>query len=77
MDNEFSQEFKKALQKKKITYQFVPPNEHRVNAAKHRIQTFKQRFLSTLATCDPDFSITERDRILEQSEITLNMLRPA
>ena len=76
LDNEFSQELKKALKKKNIDFQFVPHNEHRANAAERGIQTFKQHFLSTLATCDPDFPITEWDRLLEQSEMTLNMLQP-
>ena len=77
LDNEFSGEFKKALNKNNKKFQLVPPNEHRVNAAERGIQKFKHHFLSTLATCDPDFLIGEWDRLLEQSEMTLNMLRPA
>ena len=50
---------------------------HRRNAAERSIRTFKSHFLSTLATCDPDFPITEWDRLLQQSEMTLNLLRPA
>ena len=32
-------------------------------------------FLSALATCDPDFPIDEWDKLLLQSEMTLNMFR--
>ena len=77
LDNECSGVFKKALNKNNIKFQLVPPNEHRSNAAERAIQTFKHHFLSTLATCDPDFHIGEWDQLLEQSEMTLNMLRPA
>ena len=31
--------------------------------------------LSGLATCDPDFHIVERDRLIEQYKITLNLLQ--
>ena len=75
LDNEFSNELKQALKKNKISYQLVPPNVHRRNAAERAIKTFKAHFLAGLATCDPDFPITEWDRLLEQAEMTLNMLR--
>ena len=35
------------------------------------------QFLLTLATCDLDFPIAEWDILLEQSEMTLNMVSPA
>ena len=77
LDNEFSHELKKALLKRNIEFQLTPPNMHRRNAAERIIRTFKSHFLSTLATCDPDLPITEWDRLLKQSEMTLNLLRPA
>ena len=77
LDNEFSQELKQALKKNTISYQLVPPNVHRRNAAERAIRTFKAHFMAGLATCDPDFPITEWDRLLEQAEMTLNMLRTA
>ena len=48
---------------------------HRRNAAERAIRTYKNHLLSGLATCDPEFPITEWDRLLEQCEITLNLLR--
>ena len=75
MDNEASKDLKHALSKADISYQLVPPNLHRVNAAERAIQTFKDHFLAILAGAHPDFPAHEWDRLLEQAEITLNLLR--
>ena len=75
LDNEFSHDLRQALKKNKVSFQLVPPNVHRRNAAERAIRTFKAHFLAGLATCDPDFPITEWDRLLPQAEMTLNMLR--
>ena len=48
---------------------------HRRNAAERAIRTFKSHFLAGLATCNPNFPITEWDHHLQQSELTLNLLR--
>ena len=58
LENEILTNIKKAFLKNNITFQAVPPHTHRANAAEYAIQTFKF-FLSSLATCDPDFSIAE------------------
>ena len=75
MDNECSTEMKTALNKYKLQYQLVPPEVHRRNAAERAIRTFKNHFLSCLATCHNDFPIREWDRLLPQAILTLNMLR--
>jgi len=77
LDNEFSGELCTALIKRNIQFQLVPPYVHRRNAAERAIQMFKNHFLSVLATCDTEFPIVEWDRLLPQTEMTLNMLRPA
>ena len=77
LDNECSGELRKALAKNSINFQLVPPDAHRRNAAERAIRTFKNHFLSTLATCHSDFPITEWDRLLPQSQMTLNLLRAA
>ena len=41
LDNESSVDFRKALQKKGIKFQLVPPAAHRRNAAERAIRTFK------------------------------------
>ena len=77
LDNEASSVFKQALKKYKLEYQLAPPNIHRVNAAEQAICSFKNHFLSVMATADPDFPVAEWDRLLPQAEITLNLLRNA
>ena len=76
LDNEVSFEFKAALRKRNVQYQLVPPHVHRRNAAERAIRTFKNHFLSVLATADPNFPVSEWDRLLPQAELTLNLLCP-
>ena len=66
---------KHAFEKHNIDFQLVPPHQHRRNAAERAIMTFKNHLLAGLATCDPSFTIREWDRILDQCELTLNLLR--
>ena len=75
MDNEFSNHLKCALEKHEVTFEKVPPHIHRRNAAERAICTFKNHFLAGLASMDPTFPITQWDRLLEQAELTLNLLR--
>ena len=76
LDNEASKEFKQLMKSKwKVSYQLVPPNVHRRNAAERAIRTFKAHFLSILAGVSPDFPANLWDRLLPQAEMTLNFLR--
>ena len=75
LDNEFSNELRQAMMKEDIDFQLVPPHSHRNNQAERAIQTFKAHFKAGLATCDPNFPISEWDRLLDQCNITLNLLR--
>ena len=75
MDNEISQEFLNALTINKTQYQLVPLHTHRRNLAERAIQTWKNHFKAGLASVDPNFSLTEWDRLVEQANITLNLLR--
>jgi hypothetical protein len=75
LDNEASAELKKSLKKYDLEYQLVPPHVHRRNAAERAIQTYKNHLLAFFATCDPDFPVSEWDRLLFQAELTLNLLR--
>ena len=60
-----------------VQYQLLPPNVHWRNAAEREIRTFKANFLSILAGVDPDFPENMWDTLLQQTEITLNLLRQA
>ena len=47
-----------------ITYQMVPPHNHRANLAERAIQTFKNHFKAGLSIVHPEFPIAEWDRLL-------------
>jgi hypothetical protein len=57
MDNQASKVIKKFLIPKQCELMLVEPNNHHVNAAERAIQTFKDHFVSALATTDSDFPL--------------------
>ena len=75
MDNEASSDMKDSMTKHKISFQLAPPHIHRRNAAERAIQTFKNNFVAGFSTTDPNFPVSEWDRLLDQVTITLNLLR--
>ena len=75
MDNEGADDLKTALNKAELIYQLVLPYIHRANKAERAIQTLKGYLKAGLATLDPDFPIQEWNRLLDQCELTLNILR--
>ena len=75
MDNECSADLKKSLAKAEVQYQLVPPHIYRSNKAERVIQTFEGHLKDGLASLNSDFTIHEWDRILQQCELTLNILR--
>lgn len=58
-DNEASTSLKTYLTSKGIQYQLVAPNQHRANAAERAIRTFKNHFIATLCSCDPNFPLAD------------------
>jgi hypothetical protein len=52
----------------------VPPYNHRVNAAERVIATFKEHFISALATVNKNCLLQLWDNFLPQVELTLNLL---
>ena len=77
IDNETSSELEAAARDINIEFEYVAPHMHRANRAERAIRTFKNHFLATLATANPDFPLFLWDTILPQVEITLNLLRLA
>ena len=75
LDNEASSDLKTYNAEEKIKFQLTPPNIHRRNAAERAIRTWKNHFISGLCSTDPDFPIHLWDRLIEQANITLNLLR--
>jgi hypothetical protein len=55
MDNQASHVIKKYLTMQQCNKLFAEPNNHQVNAVEHAIQTFKAKFISTLATTNSNF----------------------
>ena len=74
MDNEASKYLKEALKTDEQEYQLTPPHIHRINAAERAIRTYKNHFTAGLCSVHPNFPIAEWDRLLPQSELTLNLL---
>ena len=75
LDNEASELLKDTMKANKVTYELVPPHQHRRNAAVRAICTLKNHLISGLATCHPDFPLREWDRFLTQCELIVNLLR--
>ena len=57
------------------TMELVPPGCHRCNTAEVAIRNFKAPFFSVLAGVADNFPMQLWDRLLAQTEITLNLLR--
>jgi hypothetical protein len=75
LDNECSAAMKSCIQGNGISYELVPPGQHRRNQAERAIQTFKSHFISILAGGDDKFPLSLWCHLLEPAELTLNLLR--
>jgi hypothetical protein len=75
MDNQATRHIKKYLTTQDCKLQVIKPHNHRINAAKQAIQTFKAAFIAALATTDSTFLLQLWDRLTPQVQSTLNMLR--
>ena len=75
LDNEASQALKELVQKENIQHQLAPPGNKRKKNAERAIQTYKNHFISGLATVHPEFPLSLWDQLIKQGEYTLNMMR--
>jgi hypothetical protein len=76
LDNEISNNMKNHIKdKSQFTVELVPPGCHRRNAAEVAIRNFKAHFLSVLAGVSDSFPTNLWDRLLPQTQVTLNLLR--
>jgi len=57
MDNKCSAAYKQEINETGMTYQLVPPNNHRRNIAEKAIQTWKNHFISVLSGTDEKFPL--------------------
>ena len=76
LDNKSSAELEAFMvDEAKVPYQYVPAGNHRALQAERAIQDFKHHLIATICACDPDFPVSEWDRLLPQVILTLNHLR--
>ena len=75
LDNEASKALKNFIDEEQTKYQLTPPHIYRCNAAERAIHTFKNHFISGLCSVDKNFPLHLWCRLLDQAELTLNMLR--
>lgn len=64
-----------AIKKHELKYQLAAPYSHRLNPAERAIQSFKNHLINNLHGCDKQFPTYQWCHILEQYEMTFNMLR--
>ena len=65
----------KGLMRSECMLELVPPHCHRRNIAEAAIKNFKNHFISILVGTDPNFPLKLWDKLLPQTELTLNLLR--
>eukprot|EP00804_Cyclotella_cryptica_P000450 CCRYP_019933-RA/>CCRYP_019933-RA protein AED:0.03 eAED:0.04 QI:0/0/0/1/0.4/0.16/6/0/1642 len=58
LDNEISAAYKLAIAASGMTYQLVPPDDHRHNIAEKAIQTWKDHFIAAISGTDAKFPST-------------------
>ncbi len=74
-DNETSAELTTFFVSSLITYQYVPPNNHRTLPAERSIRIAKNHIISVLAACHVSFPPNRWPDLLPHIEITLNTVR--
>jgi hypothetical protein len=75
MDNEYSKAVEALIQCNHMNIHLLPPHNHRVNTAKRATATFKEHFISALATVDRSCLLQLWDDCLPQVKLTLNLLQ--
>jgi hypothetical protein len=63
------------MRAKSVTFQLVPPHNHRRNAAEKAIGTWKDHFIAGLSSLDPNFPMHLWCQLIPQATTTLNLLR--
>ncbi len=75
MDSECSKAIEAHIRSNHMDIHLYPLHNHQINAAKRVIATFKEHFISALATVDRSCLLQLWDDFLLQVELTLNLLR--
>ena len=75
LDNEISKAYRTEVQATGMTYQLVPPDDHRRNVAEKAIQTWKDHFVGVLSGTSDTFPLHLWCQVLPQMERQLLLLR--
>ena len=75
LDNEASDAYKQAILDSDMTYQLVPPDDHRRNVAEKAIQTWKDHFVAVLSGTSDKFPLHLWCQLIPHMERQLNLLR--
>ena len=57
VENECSSNIKDTLMKDKMVFQLTPPHTHCLNTSEQDIKNFKNTFIASFSTTDPDFPV--------------------
>jgi hypothetical protein len=74
IDNQATKHIKAFLMEQECKLQLVEPHNHKLNAAERAIQTFKDAFITALATTESKFPLQLWDKITPQNQDALNMM---
>ena len=75
LDNETSMEYRQEIMATGMTYQLVPPDDHRRNIAGGGIQTWKDHFIALCRGVSANFPMHLWCRLIPQAEKQLLLLR--
>eukprot|EP00804_Cyclotella_cryptica_P029980 CCRYP_013434-RA/>CCRYP_013434-RA protein AED:0.42 eAED:0.42 QI:0/0/0/1/0/0/2/0/227 len=75
LNNEVSASYKQSILDLGVTYQLVPPDDHRRNVAKKGIQTWKDHFIAILSGTADKFPLHLWCQLIPHMERQLNLLR--
>ena len=64
------------MDEQEINFQLTPDGSNQRNIAERVIQAFKNYFISGVCSLPAKFLMYLWDKLLQQAEITLNLLRP-
>ncbi|KAL7483280.1 hypothetical protein ACHAW6_008929 [Cyclotella cf. meneghiniana] len=76
LDNKTSHNVESFIKENNAKLQYTPPDIHRTNPAECAIQTWKNHFVAIRSGAPQMYRLSNWCKDLEQTDITLNMLRP-
>ena len=76
MDNKTSADIEHFIATQNAAIHYGPPDNHCTNVVEQAMQSWKNDCISGLASLPKDFPITCWYRLMDQANITLNLMRP-